>query len=159
MSEKIDVRPATIVIENDKVLVVESKYGEEEFYLFPGGGIEYGETIEETAIRETLEETGYQVKVIKPVYINEYIDERDKSQRVINIFFLAKLTGKERKKACDDGGKIKQVRWVPIKKLKEIDIRPRMIKENLEKDYKEAFKIVRYNIEYKHHRKDVSTNL
>ena len=35
MAEKINVRPAIIVIKKDKVLVVKSKYRDEEFYLFP----------------------------------------------------------------------------------------------------------------------------
>ncbi len=148
MAEKIDVRPATIVIKKDKVLAIKSKYGKEEFYLFPGGGVEFGETLRDAAIRETLEETGYKVEIIKPVYINEYIDAKNKSRRVINLFFFAKLRGKRKNKIKNDGGKIKQIEWISIDKVKKINIKPRLIKENLEEDYKKKFNIVRYNVEY-----------
>jgi 8-oxo-dGTP pyrophosphatase MutT (NUDIX family) len=71
MAEPINVRPCVILIEKEKVLCIESKYGNEEFLLFPGGGIEIGETIQETAIREMLEETGLNVKLTKVAYIDD----------------------------------------------------------------------------------------
>jgi 8-oxo-dGTP pyrophosphatase MutT (NUDIX family) len=36
-------------------------------WVIPGGGIETGETPEEAAIRETREESGYEVKIIRKV--------------------------------------------------------------------------------------------
>ncbi|MFH1823120.1 MAG: NUDIX hydrolase [archaeon] len=77
MAEKIGIRPATIVIKDQKVLLVKSKYPEEEIYLFPGGGMEFEETIEECAIRETFEETGVKVKIKNLFHINEYIYKED----------------------------------------------------------------------------------
>ena len=45
-------------------------------YMSPGGGLEYGETLEECVIREFGEETGYEVKVVKPfVTVHEYCFE------------------------------------------------------------------------------------
>ena len=48
-----------IIIKNDKIALV--KCIKEGYYKFPGGGIEAGETHEQTLIRETLEETGLHV--------------------------------------------------------------------------------------------------
>lgn len=42
-----------------KILLVTGKFGD---YKFPGGGVEPGETLEETLKREVREETGYTVK-------------------------------------------------------------------------------------------------
>lgn len=39
-----------------------------EYYTFPGGGLEEGETLEECAIREVKEEFGINVKVIRKLY-------------------------------------------------------------------------------------------
>lgn len=47
-----------IISKGDKYLMVFSKYGD---YKFPGGGVEIGEALEETLIREVKEETGYLV--------------------------------------------------------------------------------------------------
>ena len=45
MAEKIGIRPATITLKGSKVLLVKSLYEEEEFFLFPGGGLEFGEKL------------------------------------------------------------------------------------------------------------------
>src|SRR5680860_324460 len=37
-------------------------------WSFPGGHLEPGESFTEGAIRETLEESGYQIKIIKKIY-------------------------------------------------------------------------------------------
>ena len=89
MTEKIGIRPATITIKEGKVLLVRSQYNGEEFFLFPGGGLEFGETLEDGAIRETFEETGIKVKINKLVHINEYIYKKDWAKRSITSFFLA----------------------------------------------------------------------
>lgn len=49
-----------IIIKNGKIYMVHSLMYD--YYKFPGGGIEKGETREEAVIRETLEEAGLRVK-------------------------------------------------------------------------------------------------
>ena len=44
-----------------------------DIYMFPGGGLEPGESIEECVVREVIEETGIKVKVLyKTAEITEY---------------------------------------------------------------------------------------
>lgn len=43
----------------------------QEYYTFPGGGLEEGETLEEGVIREIKEEFGIDVEVIKELYTME----------------------------------------------------------------------------------------
>ena len=121
MAEKIGIRPATIIVDKKRLLLVKSEYKGNIFYLLPGGGVEFGETIEEAAIRETLEETGKRIKIIKPVYINEYIDNKDRSKRVINIFFLSEILKEDMSMLSNDGGKIKSIEWVDLDNLKDIN--------------------------------------
>lgn len=47
-----------IIRSGNKYLLIFSKYGD---YKFPGGGMEKGEEIHETLVREVQEETGYHV--------------------------------------------------------------------------------------------------
>jgi ADP-ribose pyrophosphatase YjhB (NUDIX family) len=52
-----------IIRDNDKVLLIHRS--DFDIWALPGGGIDDGESVEESAIRETLEETGLTVKVEK----------------------------------------------------------------------------------------------
>lgn len=62
----------------------------QEYYAFPGGGLEEGETPEEGTIREIKEEFGIDVKVIKKLY--EMNSEKFKQKE---IFYLCEyVSGK-----------------------------------------------------------------
>ena len=60
-------RSSALTIQNSKMLLIELEdpTTKVRFWSVPGGGIEKGESAVSAAIRETLEETGYQVNVIK----------------------------------------------------------------------------------------------
>ena len=151
MAEKIGIRPATITLNEDKVLLVRSQYKGEEFFLFPGGGIEFGETLEEGAIRETFEETGIKVKIKKLIHINEYIYRKDWTKRSVTLFFLAEpIDEKAINTQTTDGGKIKEAVWMEIENLDKIDLRPKILIEGI-KNYlgKKEFSIPLYSIDYK----------
>jgi len=62
----------------------------QEYYAFPGGGLEEGETLEEGVIREIKEEFGIEVAVIKKLY--EMKSEKFNQKE---IFFLCEYLGGE----------------------------------------------------------------
>jgi 8-oxo-dGTP diphosphatase len=142
MAEKIGIRTATVTVRNGKVLLVNSKYDDGEYYLFPGGGVEFGETIEEGAVRETFEETGFKVKIDKLIHINEFIYKEDWNKRSITVFFLASPEEEFLENISNDGGKIKNIEWVEISKLKDLDIRPSILSKILMESKRDFNKIV-----------------
>ncbi len=148
MSEKIGIRPATVVIKGKKVLLVKSKYKDGEFYLFPGGGIEFGETVEDAAIRETLEETGVKVRIKDLFHVNEYIYAKDWSKRSMTIFFTAEAIEVSEPRT-NDGGKIKRVEWIELKDLSKFDIRPRRVADMVESLSDLGNSRTMYSIDYK----------
>ena len=59
---------AAIIVSDDKVLMVRRRISEGELmWQFPAGAIEAGESAEEAAVRETLEETGLEVKAVRVI--------------------------------------------------------------------------------------------
>ena len=60
-------RSAALTIRNSFMLLVEHEdpHTKARFWSVPGGGIEKGESEEQAAVRETMEETGYHVSLIQ----------------------------------------------------------------------------------------------
>lgn len=57
------IRAVAILIEDDKVAVIERYRGGRHYFAFPGGGVDEGETVEQAVIREVDEELGLRVAV------------------------------------------------------------------------------------------------
>jgi mutator protein MutT len=57
------IRAGIILIENDKVALIERHRAGLDYYVFPGGGVDEGETPEQAAVREALEELGVEVRI------------------------------------------------------------------------------------------------
>lgn len=70
-------------------------------WAIPGGFVDYGETLEEAAVREALEETSIRVMLVKQFHT--YSDpKRDPRQHTISTVYIARAEGKP--KAGDDAG-------------------------------------------------------
>jgi 8-oxo-dGTP pyrophosphatase MutT (NUDIX family) len=60
-----------IIIRGDQLLVMHrNKFGHE-YYTLLGGGIDPGETAEQSLVREVMEESSLQVTALRPVFIEE----------------------------------------------------------------------------------------
>lgn len=120
------------------VLKVENStqpYGE--YYVFPGGGLEEGENLEEGVKREIFEEFGIEVKVIRKLYYKTINEEKDE------YLFECEYTGGEFGTGCgpefsndpkyaDRGEYIPEI--VPVEKVKNIRLLPEDFKEKLIED-------------------------
>ena len=72
---KVRIRVCGVLVENNKILLVEHKgFGPlGSLFIPPGGGLEYGETTEACLEREYLEETGLKVKTEEFLFAHEFI--------------------------------------------------------------------------------------
>lgn len=58
---------ASIIFSQDRKSVLLIKRKDIPVWVLPGGGIDAGESPEEAALRETLEETGFSVKIVRKI--------------------------------------------------------------------------------------------
>lgn len=99
-----------IFSKDDQVLLVKRR--DVPVWVLPGGGIEESETIEDAAVREVLEETGFHVKVIRKV--GKYIP-LNRLARITHLFECEIVKGNP-----TTGFESKEVRFFPIKKLPKL---------------------------------------
>jgi ADP-ribose pyrophosphatase YjhB (NUDIX family) len=85
-------RVSVIVISDGKILLVKHRKGSKQYWVLPGGRLEYGETFQECAVREIQEETGLDVVVDKMVFVSEAIAP-DRSRHIVNVYLTAKVVG------------------------------------------------------------------
>lgn len=127
-NQHIRNRVAVIIMEDDKILLVQhEKYGRT-YWLLPGGGVEYGETLEEAAKREMMEEANLEVELGDLLFLSESIPP-DQHRHVINYYFEARITGGEIKVGQDDV--LRDVQWHLIDDLPHIVVYPNTVQEIL----------------------------
>ena len=141
MASKV-IRPSVVLIKDGKLLVLKSQYSGREFYLLPGGGIEGMESLKETAMRETKEETNYDIEIQKLLYLQEWIDETS-DKNVLYVIFLGNILGGKETHLNDPAlskGNIKGIEWMDIKNINKITFYPVEIIPLLQKDHLNNFK-------------------
>jgi ADP-ribose pyrophosphatase YjhB (NUDIX family) len=93
-----------IIIEmnSDSILLIQRK-NDPIGWALPGGFVDYGESLENAAIREAKEETNLDITSINQFHTYSKPD-RDPRHHTISTVFIAKASGKP--KACDDAKEI-----------------------------------------------------
>ena len=116
---KIRVRVCGICVQDDKILLVNHSGMNEsgEFWSPPGGGLEFGESIEDCLKREFLEETNTVISVGKFLKINEFVKP---PLHAIELFYEVKILSGEIKIGFDpemDYQIIKDIQWLNFEEV------------------------------------------
>lgn len=91
---------SAFILDPAKEKVLLTKRADNSMWCMPSGGVDPGETVEETVIRETYEETGLYVRVKRLVGVYSYphglveYPDGNKAQ-IIALSFIAEVTGGE----------------------------------------------------------------
>ncbi|ROT25858.1 NUDIX hydrolase [Micromonospora sp. HM5-17] len=114
-----------VVDDQDRVLLI--RRTDNGLWALPGGAQDFGEYIAETAVRETREETGVDIRVTgivgiytNPNHVIEYSNGEARQQS--SICFRAEYLGGEPRTSDESSA----VRWVARAELDTLDIHPSM---------------------------------
>ena len=101
-----------VVVQEGQVLLIKTENLKgEEVWTFPKGLVEPGETPERTALREVLEETGYEAEILAPLGSVTYWFVRggQRVRKTVDWFLMRPL---RRVKGPD--WEVREVEWVPL---------------------------------------------
>jgi 8-oxo-dGTP diphosphatase len=76
------IRAGIVLIENNNVALIERHRAGLHYFVFPGGGVNEGESPEQAAVREAMEELGVQVA------IKQKVAEIQLGQKSRQVYFL-----------------------------------------------------------------------
>ncbi len=131
-------RVAGIIVHDGKVLL--QKPTNEDFYAFPGGHVSFGETNEETLMREYKEEIGADIAVGELKWVAEaFFPWGESPCHQICLYYLAEITDEKTpldgmfmaKEHPEGRGFDLEFHWVPIENTDKIEIYPAEAKELL----------------------------
>ncbi|VAW28849.1 hypothetical protein MNBD_BACTEROID06-1526 [hydrothermal vent metagenome] len=124
---KIRTRVCGLIIKNDKILLVKHLLKGNPFYASPGGGVEFGESIDTALKREIKEETDIEAVDASFRFITEYIKP---PLHAIELFYLISQWNGEAKTGSDpesiDIGEpllIKDANWFSMEEIKLMDLK------------------------------------
>ena len=118
-------RGGVVLIEDGRVALIRRHRGGRLYHLFPGGGVEVGESDETAAIREALEELGVHVQITRLLGTVAY-------GTATQVYFEVCATGGEfgtgdgpemSSPADSEVGSYEPI-WLRLDELADIDVRP-----------------------------------
>ena len=121
------VPSTTAIVEDDRGRIVLVHRLDNDLWALPGGGMELGESIEETAVREVREETGLDVSITglvgiytNPNHVMKYDDGEVRQQ--FSLCYTTRLIGGQL--AFD--AESTDIAWLDSAEIAELNIHPSM---------------------------------
>jgi len=122
------VPSANVIVARDNGDILLIRRTDNDNYALPGGALDLGESIGETAVRETWEETGIRCKVTgmvgiytNPRHVIEYTSNGEVRQEFSVVFTAEPVSGTPK-----TSNESSEVIWVPVSKLQQLTMHPTM---------------------------------
>jgi 8-oxo-dGTP diphosphatase len=118
---------AVIVDEDHRILLALWNEADEPLWTLPGGGVELTETVEEGAIREVREESGYDVELrrllgvdtlVVPPEQRTRVADQDRWFRGVRVVFEGAVVGGRLRPEVD--GSTDEARWIPLAEVPDL---------------------------------------
>jgi 8-oxo-dGTP diphosphatase len=121
--EKPTIRVAGLLAHEGSILMVEQGRGEERYWLLPGGGVQFGETLSDALRRELQEELGLRVGVQRLLAIVESISpDPEYAKHVIHLIFAISAPAEALPEPQEV--KVLNARYLSELQLQSADVRP-----------------------------------
>lgn len=115
----------TVVVRDGQVLLALWNEPEQKRWTLPGGGVELHESVEDGAVREVREETGYDVELTGLLGIETDVFAPDQRQhengralKAVRVFFSARIVGGEL--TAEVAGTTDEARWLPLADIADL---------------------------------------
>lgn len=125
-------RAAVVIVDEERVALIRRLRHGHTYHLFPGGGVEPGESLEDAAVREALEELGVEVQLGRLLGTVTYgASQQTYFEAVIMSGAFGTGTGAEMHSPPTSAIGSYEPVWAPVRDLVHLDTRPLPLAEML----------------------------
>ena len=121
---RTNVRVSAVILKEDEILLIHRFKNGEEYWVFPGGGVEDTETAQEGIVREVKEETN--LDVLKCDFAFMSFNESSKKEEPFYFCEVSggtpEIVGEEKDKNSSENSY--QLEWVELNTLSDISLVP-----------------------------------
>ena len=121
-AQKLRLRVCGICVQDQKILMINHAGVVQgaDFWCPPGGGLQYGESVNEALKREFLEETQTEISIGEMLFVNEFLEP---PLHAIELFFKVEITHGKAQKGFDPEMKdqiIQEIKWMSFDEIKQL---------------------------------------
>jgi 8-oxo-dGTP diphosphatase len=134
--KSIRIAAKAIVVQDGRLLTIKCRDRDGTYYLLPGGGQEFGETLHHTLQRECSEEIGCEIRIGELVFVREYRDwlhefaTAAQDEHALEFMFACSVEGNidQARASQPDKGQI-GVEWLALEELAAYRFYPKALSE------------------------------
>lgn len=126
-------RACAIITSGDWILLLkhQSPSRKAPIWLPPGGGVEFGESMEQAVVREVKEETGLFIRPVRLLWVHEFIES---PLHAIEFYFECDVTGGSLRLGEDpeygkDSQLLMDLKFIPYNEIENLPVYPPFLKE------------------------------
>ncbi len=114
MIDKFNIRVYAAAVKDKKVLVLHEEYAGEQLMKLPGGGLEFGEGLQDCLHREFEEELNVKINILGHLYTQEeFLISRFRSnEQLLTVYYLVEIIDENEFLIMDPC--IEKIEWIPI---------------------------------------------
>lgn len=115
------IRVAAIIVEDGQLLLVRHEKDGVFYWMLPGGGVDYGETLAEALQRELRDELCIEAEIGPLLLANDSIPE-DRHRHIVNLYFGARIAAGDPQVGGDQ--RVVEAAFHPLDTLAGLVLRP-----------------------------------
>ncbi len=117
----VRIRVSGILVDQGKLLLIAHRKNNDIYWLLPGGGVDYGESLKEALCREFYEELHVSIDVDEIALVSDSIDP-DGNRHVVNVCFACRYESGEFQLGDDE--RLHDFRFFTENEIRDITIYP-----------------------------------
>jgi 8-oxo-dGTP diphosphatase len=121
------IRVGVVLLKNNQILL--ARQNKRPFWVLPGGTLEPGEGLSETAVRELQEEAALDTEVVQFLYCGDFVQAGPPIRQSLDVVFLSRYQSGTL--TMTELENLDELKFVSLEEAKSLNIQPALISSKM----------------------------